>query len=818
MNYRLEDLIDIEQFQSLQDRLSQIYSFPSAIINNNGRILTATEWQDICTKFHRKNPECEKECIKSDQYILEHLAEANPAVSYRCPHGLIDNAAPIVINGHHLGNFFTGQFFLQKPDMEFYRDRAAKYGFDEHDYLEAVRRVPIWSKQQVDNYLFFIKGLIEVIASIGLKNLKAIEAGKRLEESEKRHRSIIQTAMDGFCMTDREGRILQVNDAYCRMSGYSAQELTAMKISDVEINHKPDEITSRIQQLVDQHQARFETRHQRKDGSQYDLEVSAQYQEIGEGVIVAFLRDITEQKRTEEALRSRDAFISKILESVDEGFIVVDRKFRVLSANRTFCRLAKQHENDIIGQPCYKVSHHSDRPCFENGEDCAVKYTFDTGLPHSVTHTHPHADGINKYFEIKSYPLTDSDGRIVSVIETINDITEKKRLEDQLNQAQKMEAVGTLAGGVAHDFNNILTAIIGYASILKMESNPDDPRMGRIHEILAASERAAALTQSLLAFSRKQAINLKPVELNQIVNDVQNLLQRVMGEDIDLKVRLAKKNLVVLADSGQIGQVLMNLAANARDAMLQGGAFIITTGEATPEEHAIAAAECDPLGKSSRCAVISVSDTGCGIDEQTMKKIFEPFFTTKELGKGTGLGLAIAYGIVKQHGGTIHVDSEPGKGTTFRIYLPLNAGECKTDPQERMEPPRRGIETILLAEDEESVRKLLQRTLERFGYRVIAAGDGQEAIDLFAVHASEIELAVLDVIMPKKSGKEVYDSVWALKPDLDVLFMSGYTADIIGQRGIPEQDIKLVAKPLNPYDLLRKIRDILDKKQHNIGH
>ena len=233
--YKLQDLIDIEHFQNLQNRLNEIYSFPSAIVDNEGTILTAVAWQDICTQFHRKNKSTLKHCIKSDQYILSHLHEAKPAVSYRCPHGLVDNAAPIIIDGIHYGNFFTGQFFLEKPDMELFRTQARKYGFDEDEYLKAVKKVPIWTQQQLDNYLYFINGLISVIAESGLKSLNEIAARKHIEESEVRANAILQTAMDGFWLVDKQGCLLQVNESYCRMSGYSEQELLTMRIPDLEV-------------------------------------------------------------------------------------------------------------------------------------------------------------------------------------------------------------------------------------------------------------------------------------------------------------------------------------------------------------------------------------------------------------------------------------------------------------------------------------------------------------------------------------------------------------------------------------------------------
>ncbi|MBM2815638.1 MAG: Histidine kinase [Ignavibacteria bacterium] len=314
MDYKLEDLLDIKMFQSLQDRLNEIYSFPSAIIDNDGKILTATAWQDICTKFHRLNKECEIECIKSDRFIEEHLSEADPAVSYKCPHGLIDNAAPIIIDGMYLGNFFTGQFFLEPPELNFFREQAARYGFDEFLYLEAVKKVPIWSKEQLNSYLYFIKGLIEVIAGIGLKNVKEIEANKKIKKSEEQYKTVIRTSHDGFWIVDREGNILVANDAYSRMSGYSIEEIVKMRISDMEAIEKVDEIQSHKEKLIEEGGGIFETRHQRKDRSIFDVEVSVNYIAEDSGRFYVFIRDISVRKKAETAIKDSEEKFRKLHE------------------------------------------------------------------------------------------------------------------------------------------------------------------------------------------------------------------------------------------------------------------------------------------------------------------------------------------------------------------------------------------------------------------------------------------------------------------------------------------------------------------------
>jgi len=386
---------------------------------------------------------------------------------------------------------------------------------------------------------------------------------------------------------------------------------------------------------------------------------------------------------------------------------------------------------------------------------------------------------------------------------------QQQKLQAQLMQAQKMEAVGHLAGGVAHDFNNILTAIIGYANLLRGKVLADERLTSYADQILKASDRAAGLTRSLLAFSRKQVIEPKPADLNEIVRGIVKIAKRLIGEDIEFRILLAERSMTVMADSGQIEQVLLNLCTNARDAMPRGGTLTVETelvevDDATRRRNAL-----DRLGPYG---VICVSDSGIGMDEETRKQIFEPFFTTKEVGKGTGLGLSIVYGIVKQHNGTINVYSEPGLGTTFKIFLPIIPSETTTALPESVATPAGGRETILLAEDEPEVRTLITLLLRGAGYTVIEAVDGEDAVRKFAGNESRISLLLSDVIMPKMNGKEAYLQIRAAYPGVKVLFMSGYTADIIQSKGFLAEELPFLSKPIVSDQLLRKVREVLDSR------
>jgi PAS domain S-box-containing protein len=465
---------------------------------------------------------------------------------------------------------------------------------------------------------------------------------------------------------------------------------------------------------------------------------------------------------------------------------------------------------DIIGKPVGIVVHPDDVSMVTEmsrnrikGEEVPSNYGF-KGIK---------KNGEIVYIEVSAAVMMYR-GETVNIV-FLRDITRRKHaenakieLEIQLLQAQKMEAVGQLAGGVAHDFNNILTTIIGYSDLMRMRMDENDPLRIYVEQILASAQKAAQLTHSLLAFSRKQVIELKPHNVNDIIHAVQKILARLLTEDIELKTDLADADLMVLVDETQIDQVLMNLATNARDSMPDGGRLYIETRQFLMDDGFV---KRNAFGKEGSYALISVSDTGIGIVKGMVDKIFEPFFTTKEVGKGTGLGLAIVYGIIKQHNGHINVYSEPGKGTTFNIYIPLVRIKSERPAAVVKEDIKGGNETILLAEDNAEVRMLTKIVLESKGYTVIEAIDGEAAIKIFEENKDGIGMVILDVVMPKKNGKEVNEAIQKIKPGIHVLFISGYTADIVFDKGVKDIGINYISKPLLPDELLKKVRAVIDK-------
>ncbi len=519
-----------------------------------------------------------------------------------------------------------------------------------------------------------------------------------------------------------------------------------------------------------------------------------------------------ERRRVDRELIESEARYRAILQAVSSyAIIVADQGGRVLSWNAGAERMFGYAEGEVLGKPVSVLMPERFRAAHEQG----LERLHRTGESRVVGRTLELAgrrnDGVEFPIELSLAAIRSGDGTYFTGI--VQDLTERKRAEEALRKAQeqflhsqKMEALGRLAGGVAHDFNNLLTTIVGWSEVLLGRLSPDDPSRRPVEEVRRAGERASGLTRQLLAFSRRQALAPRIVDLNAIVADLVKMLGRLVGEDIELETVLAPGLGRVRADPGQIEQVIVNLAVNARDAMPGGGRLTIETAEVDLDaSYAREHREVRP----GRHVVLIVSDTGHGMDEATRARMFEPFFTTKAPGQGTGLGLSTVYGIVRQAGGHIFVYSEPGHGTTFRIYLPLVPGEAET-PAVAPPAPRGGAETVLLCEDDPAVRALMREVLAGHGYRVIEARDGAQAIELGRAHPAEIDLLVTDVVMPGTSGPAVARGCAAANPRLRVVYVSGYTEKwAMGTVGV-DAGVAFLQKPFSPDALARKVREVLD--------
>lgn len=1071
MQYTLEELVDVNAFQELTEALYRVTGIPTAIVTLEGRIVSGSGWQRICTEFHRKHPEARERCLASDRRIRPNAAEGEVFVTYRCPFGLIDSCAPLIVEGEHLANLFAGQLFLEPPGEKVeaaFREQARAHGFDEREYLAAMHEVPVFTAEKFQAVLGFLAKLAETIVTSALARLRESAEQKRAEEavrrSEARYRSLFANIIEGFsyCRMVFEGGLpadfvyLETNEAFQRLTGL--RDVVGKRVTEVlpglkEAHPEIFEAYGRV--ALTGVPERFEVYLEPLEAwlaiTAYSVErgyFSAVFQNISERV-----RAEQERNQTIELLEllnsggSKDDLLRELVRHLKSWSGCEAVAIRVREAHdypyveasgfpEAFLRMESELcprdedggvECDEAGQPalqcmCGKVirGRFQERDAFFSSQGSFwTNSTSDlmdgtaNGEGRATMRNHCHAAGyesvalipirnggetlgllqfndrergrftpetISLYerlagnigafltntlveeelarsrdrfralYEYSSVPIWEEDfslvkarfdalraqgvedfrayfedhpeevvrcagrvkvvdvnqeslrffgvrrkqdlltdlassiisdlavspsdgscpplleelitlaeGRTRFICETAIrtpggeekllsvhlsvvpgceatlsrvmvsfwDISERKRAEEekdrlraQLLQAQKMESVGRLAGGVAHDFNNMLSVIIGHADLALEELQPDDPLTEDLLEIRQAGHRSADLTRQLLAFARRQPVSPEILDLNHTVSGMLRMLGRLIGEDIELVWKPAPAIGPVEMDPAQVDQVLANLVVNARDAVEGTGTVTIETADLM-----LGATEVERYpGMTAGCYVLlAVSDSGAGMDQKTLDHLFEPFFTTKELGKGTGLGLAIVYGIVKQNQGFVYVDSQPGRGTTFKIYLPCAADEAAAEPAGSPGVDLRGDETVLLVEDEGAILRLGKSILRRYGYDVLAAASPAEALLMVEDHEGPIDLLVTDMIMPGMDGSQLLAKVEELRPGIRCLVVSGYTSDGPGTRGngngrpdagiARRRKMEFLQKPFSATALVEKVRAVLDQKE-----
>ena len=663
--------------------------------------------------------------------------------------------------------------------------------------------ISIWTSHILTTLFFTV---FTFVFSLAMLRRRA-ETEAALSEGAQLLQSVQQSGLDGFYVVDPGGRFLQVNDAYCAMSGYTREELLQMRIADVEGSETENDVAAHIRKIIQEGRDRFESRHQRKDGQIIEVESSVSYQNFNGGRFFCFLRDVTERKRSEQALRESEKRFRQVVEGAPVGmYIQTDGVFRYLNpAALRLLGAATSHQ--LVGQPLMDRIHPNSRHAVAVRARLVGKER--KAVP-VLEEQHIRVDGTVFDSEVNAAPFC-HEGRDGAVV-FIHDITDRKQkeaerqaLQQQLQQAQKMEAVGRLAGGIAHDFNNLLMVIQSYTEMLQDSLPPQDDLRNHTEQVLKAADRAASLTGQMLAFSRKQIISPVVLDLNAVINETATMLKRLIGEDIELRVFAQESLWAIEADSDQIVQVLMNLCVNSRDAMSQGGLLTIRTENVTYREGAI---DGHPYVAPGNYVKLSVADNGTGICKEKQAQIFEPFFTTKDISKGTGLGLAIVYGIVRQSGGYVWVDSDVGMGACFTICLPKAAGVIACGTSAKTDAQPRGTETILVVEDEDALREAICVYLTNLGYTVLSAGSGPHALSL-ATQQRHIDLLITDVVMPQMSGRELSQILESQRPYLKTIHMSGYTDDAVLRHGIQGMDATFLQKPFNLLTLARKVRDTL---------
>jgi two-component system cell cycle sensor histidine kinase/response regulator CckA len=636
--------------------------------------------------------------------------------------------------------------------------------------------------------------------AMAIERMRAVEA---LRESEERLRALESATTEGIALHEN-GRIVEVNNAFLRMFGYDdPREVIGRSVMEF---GPPDSGPVVLEAMRSGRETPYESQGLRKDGSVFEGELTARTAHYrGRPVRMVAIRDITERRRAEEARLASEAGYRALVDQAIFGIYRSTPAGRFLTVNPALVRmlgydsaedfLALDMNRDVYADPAARaqlLEKHAGRD-FREAEVVWKR-----------------KDGHPIYVRLTVRVVRRPDGEIECFESFAEDVTEKRALGEQLRQAQKMEAVGRLAGGIAHDFNNLLTAILSYVDFLLFSLGSDHPAREDAEEVRKAALRAADLTRQLLAFSRRQVLQPKLLDLNASVVEMEKLLRRLIGEDVVLRTNLAGGLGVVRADPSQLEQVIVNLAVNARDAMPHGGTLTIETANVEAED----VRSHGPVAVApGRFVMLRISDTGEGMDAATQARLFEPFFTTKQHGRGTGLGLATVYGVVKQSGGYIWVSSVQGRGTSFTVHLPrVEASSASAVPTVSRRESLGGHETILLAEDDQAVRDLSKRTLAGEGYRVLEAPNGAEALALAARHDGPIHLLLTDIVMPGMSGRELAEALGATRPDTALLFVSGYTEDAIIHHGARESDIPFLQKPYTPTALLGKVRDVLDAR------
>jgi two-component system cell cycle sensor histidine kinase/response regulator CckA len=677
-------------------------------------------------------------------------------------------------------------------------------------YVNPVMEHPMKAENpRREELIHELKRLREKVDNLNRTSAGHTNVQRQYDHSLEFYQNLLNSLKDPIFAKDESHRWVFLNDAACSFWGYRREDLIGKTDHDIFPKEEADIYWEKDNLVFQSGQTILNEEKQTINGKLHTIATMKSIyhdRKTGRHYVVGTIRDITEQKKAQEALTMEKDRAQRYLDIAGVMLVALDSDGIVNLINKKGSEILGYDVEDIIGKNWF------DNFTPEEMRDRIREVFYDLVQAHGNPLSYFEnpvltKKGSRRMIAWHNTILTDEEGRIIGTLSSGEDVTDQKLLEEQLFQSQKMEAVGRLAGGIAHDFNNLLTAIIGYSEIIFKDSDLKQNHRSYIEEIKKSAERAATLTQQLLAFSRKQILQPKVLNLNVLLKNTRNMLQRMIGEDISFEMHLSPDIGMIMADPGKIEQVIINLAVNARDAMPHGGSLAVETKDSMLGEEFC---KIHKGSKPGRYVLLSVKDTGKGIDEDAMKHIFEPFFTTKEIGKGTGLGLATVYGIVRQSGGYIDIQSNPGTGTAVDIYLPRVDGEEADHTQKQESIAAKGKhETILFVEDDNMVRDMVTAVLKQFGYRVVEAENATSALQA-CEEQSHIDLMITDVVMPGQSGPELAREVAKLHQEMKVLYISGYTNDAIVHHGVIDVDIPFLQKPFTPQTLALKVRELLE--------
>jgi PAS domain S-box-containing protein len=792
-NLELGDILDVPAIQRLMEDFYKVAHMPLAILDLKGKVLVRVGWQKVCADFHRRNPESCRHCVESDTQLSAGIP-AGECRLYRCKNNMWDIATPLIVGGEHVGNIFSGQFFFEDEEIDFglFRSQAERYGFDEAKYIGALEAVPRVSREDVQAGMAFLAKLGQMLSLLSYSNIKlARSLSERdalmasLKQSEERLNRAQEISHVGSWELDLASGRLSWSDEVYRIFGLQPQEFGATYEAFLQAVHPDDRaaVDAAYSGSLREGRPSYDITHRVvrwSTGEVRWVHEKCEHLRDESGRIVRSLgmvQDITERKRADEALQQSYDQRRIALEAaelgawdyrLDTGEVFWDERCRNMFGVEAGNKIGYDAVTDCI--------HPDDRACAREAMERAI-----AGAGGGVYHTEFRVcwpDGSLHWVSLHGRAYFESEGearRAVRVAGVSTDITERRRTEENLRQAQKMESIGLLAGGIAHDFNNLLVGVIGNASLAEDMIPRDSPAREILRRIVKSGEQAAHLTRQLLAYAGKGQFLLEPVNLSELVRESIPLIQSSISKKIAMQFRLESNLPAVESDPSQMQQVFMNLALNAAEAMGgSAGAISISTGETLVDAAYIRQELAGWPVQPGRHVYLEVRDTGCGMDAALSARIFEPFFTTKF--QGRGLGLAAVAGIVRAQRGAIVVTSAPGAGTTFRVLLPaMAAGAAATAAREHERGDLRGKGTVLVVDDEQIVRDLARFSLERQGYDVLLAEDGRSAIEILRAERDRVQLVVLDLSMPGLSGEETLPLLRNVKPDLNVIVSSGYS-------------------------------------------
>ncbi|MBN2693823.1 PocR ligand-binding domain-containing protein [bacterium] len=823
---KLIELFELDEIQKIQDEFSDAMNVASIITDTNGVPITKpSNFTDLCMGIIRKTEVGCLNCYDSDK----ELGAFNPdgaTVKVCKSGGLWDAGAAITVDGVHIASWLIGQVRDKTQTEENAIKYAKKIGANEELYLKAFNNVPKMSEKQfkkIAKLLYTLANQLSTLAYQNLQQKKIIEEKNIIEKQllavKEQYELAINGTNEGIWDWNLKTNEVFFSKRWKEILGYKDNELENRLntfyslIFENDLNRVLNFVKDYLNGEIDSYSIEFRMVH--KNGSLRWIQAKGEAirDQFGKPYRMAGSHsDITETKLAETSLKESEERLNKILKVVPDLISVQDKDYNIIYSNWNGKGDVKIKQQ-IVGGKCYTCYRGLNSVC----SDCQAKKIFITKK--AFENEIETIDG--DWVELRVIPIFDKTGEIEFFVEWVRDITERKqaekeqqRLSQQLQQSQKMDSIGRLAGGVAHDFNNMLGAIIGFTELSMKLAEGNELLLANLQEISSAANRSAELTKQLLAFARKQGVNPKSFDLNSAISNMYNMLCRLIGENIELIWNPKTKVIIVEMDPTHIDQIIANLIINSKDAISEKGVISIET-------EVVSLDDSSDIGyknyKSGEYVKLSVSDNGKGMDKETLSRVFEPFFTTKEIGKGTGLGLATIYGIVKQNSGFIDIKSELNRGTIFSIYLPFytKSSNIFSDFEEKV-VTKNGNETILLVEDEPSILKLTTMMLKHSGYNVLSSSNPIEALSIANSNSNsnnkKIDLLITDVIMPDMNGYELSKKILEIYPNIKILFMSGYTANVISIKNFYDGEINFIQKPFSIEEMKLKVRESLDSK------